>query len=86
MANGGGPAENQNSIAHHPALSGRSAKICGTPLSFRSQAMSGFMHVYVAAMEEPESFEPQLHVAIEEKLCWLELGDELPKRSGPAYL
>ncbi len=59
---------------------------CGTPLSFRSNRMSGVMHFYLAAMEEAESFEPELHVAIEEKLSWLDIGDNLPKSNGPEYL
>jgi hypothetical protein len=48
--------------------------------------MSGVMHLYLAAMEEPEGFEPELHVAYEEKLSWLNIGDDLPKRNGPEYL
>ena len=56
---------------------------CGTPLSFRSEHLTGLMHFYVAAMEEPERFEPELHVAYEEKLAWLDIGDDLPKRKGP---
>ncbi len=59
---------------------------CGTPLSFRSERMSGVMHLYLAAMEEPESFEPTIHVAHEEKLSWMHLGDDLPKKNGPEYL
>ncbi len=59
---------------------------CGTPMSFRSENMSGVMHFYVAAMENPEDFEPTLHVAHEEKLSWLNIGDELPTRIGPNYL
>ncbi len=59
---------------------------CGTPISFRSERMSDVMHFYVAAMEEPERFEPELHVAYEEKLSWLNIGDDLPKRNGPEYL
>ncbi len=59
---------------------------CGTPISFRSERMSGVMHLYVAAMEKPEDFEPKLHVAYEEKLPWLKIGDDLPKRNGPEYL
>jgi hypothetical protein len=58
---------------------------CGTPLSFRSQKMSGVMHLYVAALDEPEKFAPTLHVAIEEKLPWLKLADGLPTRIGPDY-
>ena len=48
--------------------------------------MSGVMHLYVAAMEEPEKFLPQLHTAYEEKLSWLTIEDDLPKRNGPEYL
>jgi hypothetical protein len=59
---------------------------CGTPLSFRSEKMSGVVHFYLAAMEDPERFEPELHVAHEEKLSWLKIGDDLPKRNGPEYL
>ncbi len=59
---------------------------CGTPISFRSEKMSEVMHLYVAAMEEPEKFIPKLHVAYEEKLPWLNIGDTLPKRNGPEYL
>ncbi len=59
---------------------------CGTPLSFRSQRLTGLMHFYVAALEEPERFEPQLHVAYEEKLSWLNIADDLPKKEGPEIL
>lgn len=59
---------------------------CGTPLSFRSERMSGVMHLYLAALEDPESLQPTLHVAHEEKLSWLNIGDDLPTRNGPEYL
>ena len=43
------------------------------------------MHFYVASMDEPEKFEPTLHVAYEEKLSWLRLADDLPTCVGPDY-
>ncbi len=58
---------------------------CGTPLSFRSEKMSGVVHLYASAMEEPEKFAPTLHVAFEEKLPWLKLADGLPTSIGPDY-
>jgi hypothetical protein len=58
---------------------------CGSPISFRSQRMSGVMHFFVAAMDEPERFQPTMHVAIEEKLPWLQLSDNLPTCIGPDY-
>ena len=41
------------------------------------------MHLFVAALEEPEKFEPTLHVAYEEKPPWLKLADDLPTCIGP---
>ena len=58
---------------------------CGSPISFRSQRMSGMMHFFVATMAEPEKFKPTMHVAIEEKVPWLQLGDDLPSHVGPDY-
>ena len=58
---------------------------CGSPLSFRSKNMSGVMHFFAAAMEEPDKFAPTLHVAFEEKLPWVKLADGLPTRIGPDY-
>ena len=47
--------------------------------------MSGMMHFFVATVEEPEQFKPTMHVAFEERLCWLEIADGLPTRNGPDY-
>ncbi len=58
---------------------------CGTPISFRSQSMSDVLHLYVATLEDPNQLEPTLHVAHEEKLHWLKLGDDLPTCIGPDY-
>jgi hypothetical protein len=58
---------------------------CGSPLSFRSEKMSGVMHLFVAALEEPEKFEPTLHASFEEKLPWLKLADGLATCIGPDY-
>ncbi|WP_171098318.1 GFA family protein [Ruegeria sp. HKCCD7255] len=58
---------------------------CGTPISFRSTAMSDVLHLYVATLLDPEALRPTLHVAFEEKLNWLELNDGLPHCIGPDY-
>lgn len=59
---------------------------CGTPISFRSDNLSGVMHLYLNALDDPEAFQPELHVSYEEKLSWLKIADDLPKRTGPSYL
>ena len=73
---------------HHssPGVERTFCGTCGAPLSFRSDRLSGVMHFYLAALEDPEKFKPTLHVAFEEKLSWLTLGDDLPTRNGPKYL
>jgi len=43
------------------------------------------MHLYVAALDDPEAIQPTLHVAHEEKLAWLKLADGLPTFVGPDY-
>lgn len=68
-----------------PGVERRFCERCGSPISFRSQRMSGMMHFFVAALDQPETFRPTLHVAIEEKLPWIELADGLPTRAGPDY-
>lgn len=68
-----------------PGVQRTFCETCGTPISFRSQRMSGIMHFYSAAMEDPEAFSPTLHVAVEEKLSWLKLADDLPTHIGPDY-
>jgi hypothetical protein len=68
-----------------PGVERTFCEVCGTPLSFRSAKMSDVMHLYAAAMEEPQHFAPTLHVAFEEKLPWLKLADGLPTHAGPDY-
>ncbi len=56
---------------------------CGSPLTFRSDKMTGLKHFYVAALDDPEAFPPERHVSIEERLCWMTLADGLPTQTGP---
>ncbi len=58
---------------------------CGSPISFRSQKLSDTMHFYLAALDNPEAFEPRAHVAHDEKLCWVNTDDSLRKTIGPDY-
>ena len=74
------------SYASSPGVERTFCANCGSPISFRSERLSGVMHLYVNALEEPANFPPALHVAYEEKLPWLRIDDELPKRNGPKYL
>jgi hypothetical protein len=52
---------------------------CGTPLSYESATAAGELHLYVGCFDEPEHFEPTLHVFYGEHLRWLEVHDALPR-------
>jgi len=68
-----------------PGVERSFCEACGSPISFRSRKMSGVMHFFASAMDEPEQCVPTMHVAIEEKLPWLKLADGLPVFVGPDY-
>ena len=72
-------------FASSPGVERTFCDTCGSPMSFRSAKMSGTMHFYVAALDDPEALTPSLHVAFEEKLSWLELNGDLPTCVGPDY-
>ena len=70
---------------HHssPGVTREFCGDCGSPLTFSSTNMTGLKHFYVNALDDPEAFPPERHVSIEEKLCWLDLADDLPTQEGP---
>ncbi len=72
-------------FASSPGVERSFCDTCGTPMTFRSENMSGVMHFYVANLDDPEALSPTLHVAYEEKLSWLALSDDLPTTIGPDY-
>ena len=52
---------------------------CGSPVAYRP-AEGGEIHFYTAALDDPQSFPPQRHVFHGEKLAWVHLADDLPRR------
>ena len=72
-------------FASSPGVERSFCGTCGSPMTFRSQNMSGVMHFYVAALDDPEALAPSMHVSHEEKLSWLKLDDDLPEVHGPDY-
>lgn len=57
---------------------------CGSPVAYDADAYAHEIHFYLAALEDPEKFEPRSHVFAAEQLPWLHLGDDLPKFQGNA--
>ena len=55
---------------------------CGSPVAYRNDKLPEEIHFYLAALDDPEAFEPQRHVFLQDKLAWVHLGDDLPKLHG----
>ena len=56
--------------------------VCGTSLSYACDRHPGQTDLAAAALVDPAEFEPEAHVHWEERLPWLRISDELPKREG----
>ncbi len=55
---------------------------CGAPVAYESEALPGEIHVYLAALDDPEAFTPTHHVFAKEQLCWSDTADHLPRYPG----
>ena len=55
---------------------------CGSPVAYDADAYPEEIHFYVAAMENPEDFQPQFHVFTQEKLSWLHIDENLKQYRG----
>ena len=51
-------------------------------MGFEADHYMGGMHLYVVSLENPEDFEPTVHVNYQSKLSWLNINDDLPKHEG----
>ena len=56
---------------------------CGSPVAYRNDVeMPEEIHFYLAALDDPNAFEPKRHVFLRDKPAWVNLHDDLPKFDG----
>ena len=55
---------------------------CGTPVSYESARHPGETHFYAALLDDQTTLSPERHDHWEERVRWIELGDDLPRREG----
>jgi hypothetical protein len=53
---------------------------CGSPLFYRSDNVPGETHFYAALLAEPDRVTPTAHYHYGERLAWLHLPDDLPRK------
>ena len=54
-------------------------KTCGTPMAYASTQYPDELHFY-ATLDDPNDFTPEQHFHWSERLSWLALSDELPRK------
>jgi hypothetical protein len=52
---------------------------CGSPMAFDADKYPDEMHFYVASLEDPEAFPPEVHVHFAEHLSWFDTADALKR-------
>ncbi len=55
---------------------------CGSPMAFRAARWPGELHLPRALFTTPLDREPRAHGFYETHVDWVQLGDQLPRRSG----
>ncbi len=53
---------------------------CGSPMFFRSQRWPGETHFYAALLDDPAAVQPKAHYHSAERLSWVHLSDDLPRK------
>ena len=55
---------------------------CGAPVAYEADQHPDEIHFYAALLDDHESFEPRGHVHWDERVAWINLTDDLPKKCG----
>jgi hypothetical protein len=55
---------------------------CGTSLTFVDTGDRTLVDVTLASLDDPAAFPPEGHFWTMSRVCWLQLGDELPRYTG----
>ena len=53
---------------------------CGSPMSYANDELPGETHLYAASLIDASGFQPEQHDFWVERVDWLSIADDLPKR------
>lgn len=53
---------------------------CGSQMAYRSGDFPGEMHFYAGTLDDPDGYQPTLHVHTDEQLRWVHLSDGLERK------
>lgn len=72
----------RTSFVSSPGVTRSHCAVCGTPIAYETGRRPGEIDLYLNAFDEPERFQPQVHVHCAERLPWFDTRDELPRLPG----
>ncbi len=55
---------------------------CGAPVAFEADRFADEIHFYVSLLDDPSILAPEGHVHWDDRVPWLVIHDDLPKREG----
>ena len=54
---------------------------CGTPIAYQVSRRATEIDLYLNAFDDPEQFQPQLHVNTAERIPWFDVKDDLSREA-----
>lgn len=63
-----------------PGVRRRFCPTCGAPVAYQADRFPDEIHFYASLLDEPADFAPQAHVHFSERLPWVGVHDDLPKK------
>jgi hypothetical protein len=70
---------NLGEVATSPGVTRGHCQRCGTSLTYRHSDRAGEIDVTLATLDDPTRLRPDMHIWVEDKLPWVEIGDDLPQ-------
>ncbi|NIL95133.1 MAG: GFA family protein [Woeseiaceae bacterium] len=66
---------------HHstPGVTRGHCSRCGTSLTYEHERRAGQIDITLTSFDDPAAINPREHVWVEDKLPWIEIGDDLPQ-------
>jgi hypothetical protein len=55
-------------------------RACGTPMAYRSARFPDEIHLYASSLDDSSGFQPTGHVYWSERVAWVHLADDLPRK------
>ncbi|MGB7270581.1 MAG: GNAT family N-acetyltransferase [Albidovulum sp.] len=73
-------------FASAPGVKRHFCATCGTPMAYENTRWSHEIHFYAASLTDPNVFKPDQQVHVDERLHWVAIDEDLPRRYSPRQM